>query len=161
MKKRIAIIGAGFGALTLANRLHPKAAVTLFEKARGLGGRMSTRQAEAPPAQTIRLFSSVVQTENSWAQEHVNDDQGKTSVFLRQELGSILETDLKKAAYFSLHRWRYAILKKAHDDESREIPFFDSDMQLASTGDWCARSRIEDVWLEANRLAEQILDRVL
>jgi predicted NAD/FAD-dependent oxidoreductase len=46
MKKRIAIIGAGMSGLTLANRLSKIAEVVLFEKSRGVGGRMSTRQAD-------------------------------------------------------------------------------------------------------------------
>lgn len=44
-KPRIAIIGAGLSGLTLANRLRAHAQVTIFEKSRGLGGRMSTRRA--------------------------------------------------------------------------------------------------------------------
>lgn len=44
--KRIAIIGAGIAGLHLARRLASSASVTLFEKARGVGGRMSTRYAE-------------------------------------------------------------------------------------------------------------------
>lgn len=43
---KIAIIGAGIGGLTLARELAKKANVTLFEKARGVGGRMSTRYAD-------------------------------------------------------------------------------------------------------------------
>ncbi len=42
--KRIAIIGAGIGGLTLAHALRTRAAVTVFEKARGVGGRMATRR---------------------------------------------------------------------------------------------------------------------
>ena len=43
---RIAIVGAGLCGLHLAHRLSGAAEVTLFEKSRGLGGRMSTRRAE-------------------------------------------------------------------------------------------------------------------
>ncbi len=43
---RIGIIGAGLAGLTLATRLKAKHDVTVFEKARGPGGRMSTRRAE-------------------------------------------------------------------------------------------------------------------
>ena len=46
MKKRIAIIGAGVSGLTLAQHLKDHADVVVFEKARGVGGRMSTRYAE-------------------------------------------------------------------------------------------------------------------
>lgn len=42
---KIAIIGAGLAGLTLARKLAPAHEVTVFEKARGPGGRMSTRRA--------------------------------------------------------------------------------------------------------------------
>jgi renalase len=41
--KKIAVIGAGIAGLTLAKLLGNNAAVTVFEKARGVGGRMATR----------------------------------------------------------------------------------------------------------------------
>lgn len=44
MKPSIAIIGAGLAGLTLARELSGVANITLYEKARGLGGRMSTRR---------------------------------------------------------------------------------------------------------------------
>ncbi|MGO4999703.1 NAD(P)/FAD-dependent oxidoreductase [Oceanisphaera sp. W20_SRM_FM3] len=44
MKPSIAIIGAGLAGLTLARELSAVAHITLYEKARGLGGRMSTRR---------------------------------------------------------------------------------------------------------------------
>lgn len=46
MKKNIAIIGAGISGLTLGQKLKEHAHVTIFEKARGVGGRMSTRYAD-------------------------------------------------------------------------------------------------------------------
>lgn len=42
---RIAIIGAGISGLVLAQQLAAHAEVIVFEKARGVGGRMSTRYA--------------------------------------------------------------------------------------------------------------------
>lgn len=44
--KRIAIIGAGLSGVTIAKKLLPKTDTHLFEKSRGVGGRMSTRYAE-------------------------------------------------------------------------------------------------------------------
>ena len=44
--KKVAIIGAGASGLSLAHLLKDYANVTVFEKARGVGGRMSTRQTE-------------------------------------------------------------------------------------------------------------------
>ncbi len=42
---KIAIIGAGLSGLVLAHRLHTQHEVLLFEKSRGVGGRMATRRA--------------------------------------------------------------------------------------------------------------------
>jgi len=42
--KRIAIIGAGMAGLTLAHQLKHKAEITLFEKSRGVSGRLATRR---------------------------------------------------------------------------------------------------------------------
>ena len=45
--KQIAIIGAGIAGLAAAQRLkNPELGITLFEKSRGLGGRMATRRFE-------------------------------------------------------------------------------------------------------------------
>lgn len=41
--RKIAIIGAGFSGLTLANLLHNKADVIVFEKSYAPGGRIATR----------------------------------------------------------------------------------------------------------------------
>lgn len=43
---RIAVIGAGIAGLALASRLAAHATVLVFEKSRGLGGRMTTRRRE-------------------------------------------------------------------------------------------------------------------
>ena len=43
---KIAIIGAGMSGLSAAHLLNNYAEVTLFEKARGVSGRMSTRCAK-------------------------------------------------------------------------------------------------------------------
>jgi len=45
-QRRIAIIGAGISGLVLARSLRDVAEVVVFEKARGVGGRMSTRYAD-------------------------------------------------------------------------------------------------------------------
>lgn len=43
---KIAIIGAGLAGITVANMLKQHADVTVFEKSRGVGGRIATRRAE-------------------------------------------------------------------------------------------------------------------
>ena len=43
MEKKIAIIGGGISGLSLADHLKDLASIQIFEKSRGIGGRMSTR----------------------------------------------------------------------------------------------------------------------
>jgi renalase len=43
---KIAVIGAGVSGLTVAQKLQPYAEVTIFEKSRGVGGRVATRYAD-------------------------------------------------------------------------------------------------------------------
>jgi renalase len=43
---KVAIVGAGFAGLSLANMLKGRAEVVLFEKSRGYGGRIATRYAD-------------------------------------------------------------------------------------------------------------------
>ncbi len=45
-KQKVAVIGGGLSGLIAANQLNKTYDVQLFEKARGVGGRMSTRRAE-------------------------------------------------------------------------------------------------------------------
>jgi predicted NAD/FAD-dependent oxidoreductase len=98
----------------------------------------------------------VVHTSNSWAQQHVDDALPELEKYLLEQLTSVLHVELRPE-FFSMHRWRYAMLLKAHDDHSRDVPFYDQHLKLAGVGDWGSRSRIEDVWLEANLLADLIL----
>jgi predicted NAD/FAD-dependent oxidoreductase len=44
--QKIAIIGAGIAGLTIANKLAAKNEVIIFDKSRGIGGRMATRRVE-------------------------------------------------------------------------------------------------------------------
>ena len=47
-KPRMAIIGAGMSGLILARALAEFADITIFEKSRGVGGRMATRHVTTP-----------------------------------------------------------------------------------------------------------------
>jgi len=47
MKKKIAIIGAGMAGLACADHLAPDFEISLFDKSRGMSGRLSTRRAQS------------------------------------------------------------------------------------------------------------------
>jgi hypothetical protein len=100
------------------------------------------------PGRNHSVTSIIVHSHNSWAEMHIDDDIHDTEAFLRREFDHITGIDSRTADYFSCHRWRYALV----DQPKERTPFIDSDLGLASTGDWCNASRIEDTWLNAIKL---------
>ena len=112
------------------------------------------------PGRNHDLTTLVVHSSNTWAQAHLEDDLQKTESCLRNELQQILKFDISNPEYFSLHRWRYALAQKPTDDKIKIKPYFDEVLQLASVGDWCSRSRIEDTWINSNDLALKIVNNL-
>ncbi len=109
------------------------------------------------PGRNHNLTTLVVHSSNKWAEAHVEDDLEKTEYFLRDELQQILKFDISDPEYFSLHRWRYALLDKPNSDKIKNEYYYDEVLQLASVGDWCSRSRIEDAWLNSHELGLRIV----
>ena len=110
------------------------------------------------PERNPNLTTLVVHSNNLWTEAHIDDELETTELFLRSELQQILEFDTRNPAYFSLHRWRYALLDKPNESKTKNEPYCDNELQLASAGDWCSRSRIEDAWLNSRELADKIFD---
>lgn len=105
------------------------------------------------PGRNERVTSIVAHSSNAWAEEHIDDAMEPAGLFLREEFERVTQIDTRDAAYFSCHRWRYALM----DEPGEHPPFFDATHGLASSGDWCRASRIEDAWLAATQLGRQIL----
>ena len=112
------------------------------------------------PGRNHNLTTLVVHSSKWWSQGHADDNFEKTACFLRDELQQILNFDISEPKYFSLHRWRYALLDKPGDDTIKNEPYYDDVLQLASVGDWCSRSRIEDTWLNSRELALNIVNNL-
>ncbi|MBY0428615.1 MAG: hypothetical protein K2Q32_05290 [Alphaproteobacteria bacterium] len=107
------------------------------------------------PARNSNVTCIVVHSNNAWAEQHIDDDQKYVEDYLKSQFELI--KNIKCAAdYVSLHRWRYALL----NEEEAVAPYFDGKSGLASTGDWCTASRIEDVWRSAMELVRQIQSNV-
>ena len=102
------------------------------------------------PGRDAAMTSMTVHTNNAWAQQHIDDDIAVTEALLKQELSHLMDIDVYAADYFALHRWRYALL----EEKEKNDPYWDAQLGLASVGDWCTASRIEDVWLSARELAD-------
>jgi renalase len=104
------------------------------------------------PGRNSDVTSLVVHSNNIWAEAHIYQDIKEAEEILRQSFEGITGIDTRKADYFAAHRWRYAI-----QDTERELePFMNGSQKLASTGDWCTASRIEDSWLNAVKLARAL-----
>ena len=99
----------------------------------------------------------VVHSNNAWAQDHIDDDLVQTKAYLLEQLSSLALFNPGEADHIDMHRWRYALkVVEGGSAENKAEAYLDPSLQLASTGDWCVASRIEDVWLSACRLARQI-----
>jgi predicted NAD/FAD-dependent oxidoreductase len=108
------------------------------------------------PSRNHNITSIVAHSSNAWAEAHIDDDMGDAEQFLRREFEAVSGIDTSSADYFSCHRWRYALV----DNPKTFTPFFDAARGIASTGDWCTASRIEDAWLNAMQLATMLESRL-
>jgi renalase len=104
------------------------------------------------PQRDTNVTSMVIHSNNGWAETHIDDDMQQAEIFFKQQLELLMDINCSAADYCSLHRWRYALVK----EQKPLPPFFDGQAGLATTGDWCTASRIEDVWTNAMALAKQI-----
>lgn len=104
------------------------------------------------PGRNNDVTCIVAQSHNSWADTHINDDLLQTQTFLLEQFQQVTGIDCTHADYISTHRWKYAIVSEAEKSE----PYFNSDKNLGSVSDWNSKSRIEECWLNAMQLAEQI-----
>jgi len=104
------------------------------------------------PGQSNKVTCLVAHSRHDWAEEHIDDDMEAAQAFLVKQLEDVTGMDFSKCDYLSTHRWRYANLA----DRISLDPYFDEKLKLASSGDWCEASRIEDVWLAAQKLSSYI-----
>lgn len=102
------------------------------------------------PGRDKAITSIVAHSSNAWAEAHIDDDMEQAEQFLRDEFEAISGIDTRDADYFSFHRWRFALLEEVKE----HAPFVDSARGIASTGDWCSASRIEDAWINAMKFSE-------
>ena len=100
-------------------------------------------------------FSLLIQSDNRWAEAHLEAKPEFVTGALLEAASDLAETDLSIAEHQVLHRWRYAAVSK-----SAEIPFLsDPDLQLAACGDWCLGGKVEAAFLSASALATQFVSR--
>jgi predicted NAD/FAD-dependent oxidoreductase len=108
------------------------------------------------PNRNTEITSIVAHSSNAWAEAHIDDDMGQAQAFLLQQFEAITGIDCGKADYLSTHRWRYALVNEPQEF----LPYMDEVSGLASASDWCTTSRIEEVWLNATKLAQALCKKL-
>lgn len=97
-------------------------------------------------------FSLLVQSNNAWAEQHLEDDPEAVQATLLHAASDLAGIDLSIATHQVLHRWRYA----ATATPVAEPFLMDRDLQIAACGDWCLGSKVEAAFLSADALADAI-----
>lgn len=105
------------------------------------------------PGRNNDLTSLVIHASNDWSENYIDHDIEEIQNLLLGYFSELTGIETKNADYVSTHRWRYAKVQNPNNIGS----YIDTKVSIAAIGDWCNISRIEDVWLEANSLAEKIL----
>ena len=105
----------------------------------------------------------LVQSTNSWAEQHLDDDSREVQRVLWQELERLMAKTLPEPQYSRLHRWRYAntlLTPKATPDVSPDQDcLVDSELQLGVCGDWLTGGRVESAYLSGLALATELKQR--
>ena len=84
-------------------------------------------------------YSLLVHSTNTWAENHLNDENHKVITHLSNETSNIINRDISNAVHIDLHRWRYANIAKLEKSE----PLIDAKNKMAACGDWCIKGRVE------------------
>lgn len=109
------------------------------------------------PLRNNSSTSIVVHSRGNWADNHINDEIQAVERILLDEFKLLTNLDVQNAQYISTHRWRYAIVKA-----TKKLGFhFDSSKMLAATSDWCATSRIEEIFINADNLSKLMIKESL
>jgi len=95
--------------------------------------------------------SIVINSTNSWADKHIDNDLRYVTQKMKNKLEEILNSKINPV-YSDLHRWRYANI------ESQNGPkfYYDSKLNLAACGDWCIKGRVESAFISALSLYDMI-----
>ena len=98
--------------------------------------------------------SLVIQSNFTWATDHLNDDRQIIEQTLQDNTREIFNIDSwGQILYQSLHLWRYAVPSQKNDNRY----YLDTDNSIAICGDWCLKGKIEGAFLSAYHLSQKLL----
>jgi len=94
----------------------------------------------------------VAHARKQWSNAHIDVPPEALAPQLLAELNRVLGKTIVPD-YLSAHRWKYALV----DEMKEHVPYWrDESAGIAAVSDWGTTSRIEDVWVSALALAENI-----
>ncbi len=97
-------------------------------------------------------FCLVVHSTNAYADAHIDADDESIITHLLAECADVMGVEMDKAAFCSMHRWRYANIDAADGPGC----CIDAGMQLAACGDWFIHGRVEAAHTSAFALLEAL-----
>jgi renalase len=106
------------------------------------------------PGRDRNKTSLVLHTDPMWSDNHIDIPLDTIESNLLSEFFRISDLNASHIAFSSIHRWRYA----GSDNKAASVPYFDKTAGIGFTGDWLSHARVEDAWLNAHKLAKQIID---
>ncbi len=95
-------------------------------------------------------MSLLIQSDNAWAEAHLEDDPGSVTEILLNAGSDLAGADLTTAPHQALHRWRYA----ATSQPAGQPFLINASQRLAACGDWCLGGKVEAAFLSAMALAD-------
>lgn len=99
-------------------------------------------------------FSMVALSANQWAEAHIHFDLEAVKKILIEEAQKISAFNPNYLTYSTIHRWRYANLKK---QKGSAAAYIDHANKLAVCGDWCIKGRVEAAFQSGKYLSQQLL----
>ena len=99
-------------------------------------------------------FSVVVNSDNQWADNNIEEDLEVVKQKMITALKEILNLDLNNISYHNIHRWRYANCEPRDGDKS----LFDPNLNLGACGDWLIGGKVENAFLSGLDLYKNIND---
>ena len=97
-------------------------------------------------------YALLAHATNKWAEANMDMPDRDVQRYLIEQLEQITECSMAAAEHRSIHRWRYANIRKQDGAQS----YVDMDNRLAAIGDWCIKGRIESAFQSGHHAAQQI-----
>lgn len=105
------------------------------------------------PGRNKEVTSIIAHTRSLWSKKHGNDNGESNKQFLLDDLLRLLNISSNDIGYNEIHFWRYAIVKK-----TQKLGYFENlDDGIFASSDWAYTSRIEEVWIQADMLADRLI----